>query len=312
MALMRSAAVRRSDRLGCAAMILFLGMTAGPLYLALHARLGHPLDGWAALVGALVSFVAFGMLQESVQLSRDERLARAAVRGAQLFRDGEPAVVSGTIEAAAGHEPIEAPFTGRACLAYVYNVSEPRSKDINHSAVALYVGHGCVPSEVRTPQGPLRILASPGLGEMQSRRCTDPEERRRAIAYVQSATFETLTIFQWGRISRLGRELLAECGAVRKDFQCTFSPRGIESCSFSETIIEPGAVVTVKGVYSADRRGLAPDGNDPDFFRVIPGDADSVARELRSRARWRSVAALMMVVVIYPIIWIVASHIRLP
>lgn len=298
-----SVTVGRAEWLGCAGLLAFVGLTAGSLWLLLYA-IGA---GASAVVGPLVvgvvSLVAFGMLQESVRISSDERLVRAAARGEQVLENGQPAVASGVIEPVAGQEPIDAPFTGRRCLDYRYTV-RGRAQS---TAVVFFGGIGHVPSQVRTPAGALRILGLPSLEEVEERWCERPEERERAIAYVRGVTFETLGVFDWGRVYRLGRRLFTETGPTRKDLSTGLGDPNPESCAFQEAILEPNAVVTVIGRYSAEGRGLAPDVKLPLSLPVLAGDAASVARALRARVRMRAGAALAIVALVYLGILVAAS-----
>lgn len=299
---MVTAKVGRKEWLGCGGLVLFVGATSGLLFLLLRLRLPGPVAGGLTGFGAFVSFIAYGFVQGSLNLLPARRLLSRAARGEQVLEDGQPAAVSGPIHAVEGQVPMEAPFTGRPCLAYGYTV-EPSISGKKRSV--LFGGIGSVPSEVRTTSGPLHLLGLLDLTELPVQRCLDPEDRRRAIAYMQATTFEQLDVFDWARVYQLGRRLRTETGPFRQDCRIWSTPGTGESYSYAEQCVEPRALVSVVGRYSGERRGLERDPEDDLSFVLMPGDAATAARELSRRIRWRVTAALATVAVVYAILWFV-------
>jgi hypothetical protein len=306
MSVKNPSAAAGSSYMGCLTLLVFMALTAGPFYLFVHIRFGRTVDTGATLAASFVFFIAYMWLQEIGPIRRNERLLRAIARGGQLLRDGELAAASGPIYAVAGHDPLVAPFTGRPCLAYKYSVEVPTAKQ----SKGRYGGYAYVPSEVVTPAGSIAILSMPNLEQLAERRCRDEQERRRAQAYVEATPFEELGIFDWVRIYRKARALFTEIGPARQDIHISGSPHSVDACLLKERSVEPGTLVSVVGRYSAERGGLTQDMSDPLSLKLFPGDATTVARELRTRMRLRAALALLFVVVPYAILVGVALHAR--
>ena len=112
----------------------------------------------AAMIGVLGGTFASVLAGSFIGLftgARDRAALRRAIKGDQL-RDGRLEAASGPIRPL--DAPLEGPFTGRACVAYEYDVKPPEDTKSDFAGVAL------APCAIDTPRGrptwPTRASAS--------------------------------------------------------------------------------------------------------------------------------------------------------
>ncbi len=115
------------------------------------------------------------------------------------FKDGQPAVISGRIEAK--EETLKAPFSGQDCVGYCYRVlyfdSPKRDKDMDNENEHLlkakdYEGFAFAPSAVRGSLRTANILAEPDEGlfdEAPERVITSKDDWKRAVEYFDKTDF---------------------------------------------------------------------------------------------------------------------------
>ncbi len=277
-------------------LVLFIVLTAGPLFLWARTVGGLGLAALAAAAGAITSSVVVGMVLEGVLLGERRRLFTAAAAGRPVFRDGGEAVASGPIDLVPGAESCESPFGGRSCVLYSYSAVSYHSR----RSRGVYGGLAQAPCEVWTPQGAVRLLGVPKL-ELPETRLREPEHYERARAYVAGTHFEELAFFDIPRIYRAGRELLAERESIRVDARDPLfvSPPDVQSLSLHEQVLPAGEIVTVLGIYSAARNGLVPKKDDPSFLSLNPGHAGPLARRAALAQSARFLGAPVVLVLTY-------------
>src|SRR5687767_2144533 len=108
-----------------------------------------------SVLGAFSALALFGAISNVVQAVSDKSVITRAIQG-KPFRDGKRAAAIGTLHPS-GLATITAPFSGRECVAYEYEMFElklVRHRGTTREVKNLHVsGFGMVPSHIRTPQG---------------------------------------------------------------------------------------------------------------------------------------------------------------
>ena len=214
----------------------------------------------------------------------DIRKARAEVR---LFRqalrdvprvDGQRVAVIGTIEFDGA--PLQAPFSGRECAAYWYDVFRP-VPGRSSSRHRFFFGWRIVPLAVRTPNGDVGLLASFDNPPYEAR--TEDMDYANAAEYLTATSFSPapeLGAHTWLDVE----ELRTQVPPVRADYKKNPPAPDLATLTLHESRLERGAPVCAFGVYSAAREALVPDPVAPLFaIDIKAGEPGNVLRDLRSR-----------------------------
>lgn len=279
--------------MGCLVRLALLPVIIGVTYTLLSLRQPFPsfvfpapgAEVAAPIAGFFFWFAALYLL-DLRQARANRTLAHASL--GRALRDGDEAVVYGTI--AARGPLLEAPFSGKSCVGYHYRVhhrgSQGRADQIDYEGFAL------TPSEVRGPMGSVAILAPSNkelFYELPFRPLRD-DAYDRAERYLKSVDFgDPGGLF--GDVSR--REIVEGAGSFRSDVK-SGTDRPVRSCTLDEKLVEPGAEVSIAGIYSAAGKGIAPHPNDifkP--FHIVPGGEASLDRKIRGKMRGAAISALL-------------------
>jgi hypothetical protein len=234
----------------------------------------------AMLVGSVAGLVTGGTDREA--------LKRAAA--------GEPPK-DGRLEAASGRvrplgAPLEAPFTGRACVAYEYDVKNPSAERSDFAGVAL------TPCVIDTPRGPVRILGWSMLDEFP-KALQEEIDRARGLSYLRSATFEPLGLTNV--LSFFKNLVTDQDGAIRKDMRIADGEPVLEDKRIEEKVVPVGSTVTVLGIWSEAQRGFAP-GSSGMLNRLFPVSPSSVLLDLRGSALKSFGIALALFIALHAIL----------
>lgn len=246
---------------------------------------------WLALAG-LYAYVAYGKTRELVPAvfigflggtfasmlvgsawglvtgGADRAALKRAVAGTEP-QDGRLEAASGRVRALG--PPFEAPFTGRACVAYEYDVKNPDAKRSDFAGVAL------TPCAIDTPRGSVRILGWSQLDDFP-KALKEEIDRDRGLAYLRKATFEDLALT--GVLTYFKNLVADQDGAVRKDMRIEHSEPDLQGRRIEEKIVPEGSTVTVLGVWSEAQRGFAP-GSTATLNRLFPVSPSSVLGDLK-------------------------------
>jgi Ankyrin repeats (3 copies) len=253
---------------GCAfGLVLWLGLVGVYGYVA-WGKVHEPIP--AAMVGVLGGTFAAMLVSSFVGL-----FTGAGDRGALKRAIASEPPRDGRLEAAAGSirpfgAPLHAPFTGRPCVAYEYNV---KNRDAGRSDFA---GVALAPCAVHGHQGPARILGWSVLDPFGNSG-RDEIDLARGKAYLESATFEKLSLASM--LSVLGALLADDDGSIRKDYRIAEGPPDLEGKKIEEKIVSVGAQVTILGRWSAAHGGFAPAGS-MSMNRMFPGDLPTTLRNV--------------------------------
>jgi hypothetical protein len=181
----------------------------------------HPVPSVGlAILGGFSMLALFGAISNLIQgLSDKIVLTRAA--NCKSFSDGKRAAAIGRVEPS-GLRTLTAPFSGRDCLAYEYEVYEyvtiKGAKGSSTTTKKLYCsGFGMVPSQVRTNQGEIRILGFPLIDDLPKEFIENPEDRARADAFIAQTKFHNIKKNFAGIFSEFDDLFRDADGAVRKD-----------------------------------------------------------------------------------------------
>lgn len=234
----------------------------------------------AMLVGSAAGLVTGG--------SDREALKRAAA--------GEPPK-DGRLEAASGRvrplgAPLEAPFTGRACVAYEYDVKNPAAERSDFAGVAL------TPCAIDTPRGPVRILGWSMLDEFP-KALQEEIDLARGLSYLRSAKLEPLGLVS--ALSFFKNLVTDQDGSIRKDMRIADREPDLEGKRIEEKVVPVGSTVTVLGIWSEAERGIAP-GSSAMLNRLYPVSPSSVLMDLRGSALKTFGIALVFFIALHAIL----------
>jgi hypothetical protein len=286
---------------GCLLRLALFPPIAALLYVLLSLRQPFPtfvFPAEGAEVSAPVAGFFFWFATLYLLDARQARanLALALEALAHGFRDGEKAVVYGTLEANA---PLEAPFSGERCVGYEYKVSR-RHTNMKNEQID-YQGYALARAAVRSPMGALAILAPANrelFYEVPFERLDGEEALARAQAYLEATDFgQPGGLF--GDVAT--REIVDGDGSFRVDVK-RGEPTELRECYLEQKVLRPGDAVSAAGIYSKERHGVAP---DPDSimkpFHIVPGGEAALARKIRSKRKGAFFCALLglLIVAVY-------------
>lgn len=266
---------------GCALLLgLWLVLTGLYAYVAWPKIQEILPTGMIAVLGGTFATMLVSSAMGLFTGARDRAALRRAMGGAP-FEDGRLEAVSGTVRALAA--PLEAPFTGRSCVAYEYDVKQHGADQSEFAGMAL------APSAIDGPRGTARLLGWAMLDQFPAapRQTID---RARGKAYLEGATFDRLGIANM--LSVLGELIAEDDGSMRKDFRIDAQSIDLEGRAISERVVPVGAEVTVLGRWSASRQGLAPAGT-ASMNRLFVGDLRRTSAQLRGSS-WKTFGTALL------------------
>lgn len=232
-----------------------------------------------ALLGAFSALALVGAITRVVQGVSDRSVIQRAVKN-KPFADGKQAAAIGSI-AATGMATLSAPFSGRECVAYEYEVYELTDPPDRHSAPIKKLhcsGFGMAPSAVRTMTGNVRLLGFPLLDEWPRDFIEDAAQRSQANAYLSQTKFVSMKKNLGNVFSEFDDLFRDADGDVRKDIG---DPVQIaERHLLTEVIVPAGVQVGAFGVFSQkDNALVAKTSAFP--IRLIPGNAEETEKRLQ-------------------------------
>lgn len=265
---------------GCLGALLLYAAVVVVLTAVLLAAGAHR-EGMDALVASAIggTVLTFGLLYwwGIRAVSAEARLVRQALREVPRV-DGQRVAVIGTIEFEG--VPLQAPFSGRECIAYWYEVLRARrtQSGFDHH---FFFGWRIAPLAVRTPGGDVHLLASFDKPGWETR--TEDTDYANANDYVGTTAFSPapeLGPATWGDLE----ELRTQVPPVRADYAKNPPAPDVRTLTLRESRLERGAAVCAFGRYSAAREALVPDPSAPVFaIDLRAGEPGNVLRDLRSR-----------------------------
>ena len=227
-----------------------------------------------ALFGALGLLMIVSQLKAVIFGSDDAAALKRAQQGLPL-EDGRPEAVWGPIEPLGA--TLEAPFSGRTCVAYEYDAKNASAVGADGSARpggSTIAGFALAPSVIRSSRGDVNLLGFSLLEKFPHKTFSDPASRERAVRYASSAPFTEMGLAKIGTmISAMDAAMADDDGSVRNDMRMSgSSPDDLASCTLEEKVISPGETVTAIGIWDAAKGGLVPKHRGRSaIVRVLPG-----------------------------------------
>ena len=236
---------------------------------------GHVIGSWSdiddwkvpALMAAVVTAFSYATLLAIgiVLQARRERARTAAFARGERYRDGEFAAVEGKVRAAS--EILTAPFSGRRCVAYEYQVwmgagsipGKLRDPSAGRGWAGI-AGVALAPTVIEGAHGPVRVMGWTPLARFRPQwfdgRTPDVQKRLREM--IRARKFEKMTGTRGFRlVGRLFDLQSDDDGAVRQDWcldEAALDAAG--AGDISETVVEEGARVGASGLWSDAQGGL--------------------------------------------------------
>lgn len=290
---------------GCLLRLALYPPIAAALYLLLSLRPPGPSFVFpaqdaevAAPIAGFFFWFAVLFLLDARQARENLALARSA--SSRALRDGESAVVFGTLEARG--PLLTTPFTGEECVGYLYEVyhrnANMRADQIDYEGCAL------APCAVRGPAGTFAVLAAPDK-ELFYELPFEPASGEAAYASAESYLNATPFDEPSGAFGQTRRHATSESpGCFRQDVSTGTDTR-LRSCSLRQKVLRPGETVTVAGVYRSGEQGIGPEPDDiMKPFHVTPGGEAALALRVRAKRRGAVISALLgaVVVVVYALV----------
>jgi hypothetical protein len=215
----------------------------------------HTPERWiVSAIAAAVSWMGLMLVNGSrydVRIWRAQRRARE--HGAP--EDGDLFAATGTL--AARGTPLKAPFSGRDCVGYLYEVGLPPDGD--GSSARDWFGFAYAPCEVQTPAGSVLIDSMPVLEQIDKENIESPEERQRAGAYIASTNFDRIGGADIIKLSKTVLSAHSGRGAIRRDFHVGDAETIDREMEVIEQRLEPGTLVTVTGRWDSASHAIVAD-----------------------------------------------------
>jgi len=243
----------------CSIAIVLWFVLVGAYFYALRAIPGTG-KYFAALATGTVVWMGAALVHGVRYSIRDWRARRRMARG-ERPRDGDLVAAIGPIHTT--FESLQAPFSGRPCVLYSYEIG-PQPSGEGRSARD-YVGYGMTRCGVRTPYGELALGSFPVLEHFFETEV----ERGAAAEYLANTQFEELS-----GIAGVVKSMLSvhtSAPPLRKDWKIGESMTDIGHAQVTEKILAPGDTITAFGRYVAASNAIVSDTHEKGFLRVRRG-----------------------------------------
>jgi len=260
---------------------------------------------------------AVGLLMLVVQLkavisgSPEAEVLKRAGQGLPL-EDGREEAVWGPIQPLG--TPLEAPFSGRACVAYEYDAKKPdavSSRGRRSSTGSLMTGFALAPSFIRSGRGDVHLFGFSPIDGFEEKRLEGPEALARASAWYSTTEFREMGVAKIGAMLSTFDEVMADDdGSVRVDMRMgdAASADDLAPCTLKEKVILPGETVTAIGLWDASRGGLVPKHMGKQVIvRLKPGGGEAMVAEAQKRPWGLLVFALVWAGGIHAVIFAVLA-----
>jgi hypothetical protein len=244
--------------------------------------------------GAIGFLMFFSQLKEVVFGPAGSAALKRAEKGLPL-EDGAEEAVWGPIRPLGA--PLEAPFSGRACVAYEYD-----AKPGGDEGASTMAGFGLAPSVIHSHRGDVHLLGFSMLEQWKEKRFDDPEARERATRWAASTEFREMGLAKVGAMfSALDEVMADDDGSVRMDMRTKeVTPDELAACTLKEKVILPGETVTAVGIWDAAKGGLVPRlRGKSTIVRVTPGGGAAAVVNATKRP-WGTLA--------FAIVWAGFAH----
>jgi len=277
-----------------AAIIVWIGLVGGYFY------------SIRQIPGSGKFFAAFGMgtavwiglaLLHGIRFQIADWRAKQRLARGERPHDGDLAAATGPVSA--GFESLTAPFSGRPCVLYEYDIGPP---DRGQGRPARdYVGFGMARCTVRTPYGEIGLGSYPVLESVFE----SEADRDAAEEYVANTTFEELE----------GLALVPKMLSIHKsppplkeDWQIGKPSIDVRHAVVTEKLIAPGDTVTAIGRYVAAQNAIVSDTKQKGYLRLRRGGDAMRVPAFPWNAVWSFFGGIAIVVVANLVFFYVRAH----
>lgn len=264
--------------------------------------LGPPLY-WASIGAGLCVMLSLGYAWAIKQHLGERRTLLDAMIGTPPV-DGAWVAVSGRIRSM---HSLRGPLTGEEVVAYEYKISRMERSGKSSTEVTYYDGKALVPSTIASRNGTIRLLAVPTFDIEPATFSRYQETLDRAQHYITSTPFQTRSTPKDVRVG-MEHESTDDDGNFRVDNRRSDRDIDLQGCTFEEKHIRQDETVCAFGLYSHQRGGLVPHPNWAKQTRIMRGDAQSVAHQLRKRVTRYAIGVLFFAGAAYAIVRIYAAN----
>jgi hypothetical protein len=263
----------------CLLQLLGWGIAGYAFYYYLRGLgdLGPPLY-WASIGAGLCVMLSIGYAWAIANHLGERKTLLDAVSGAPPA-DGKWVAVSGHIHSM---HSLQGPLTGEDVVAYEYKMSRMERSGKSSSQVTYFDGKALVPSTIATRNGSIRLLAVPTFDIPPATFSRYQETVERAQQYIASTPFQTRQTPKDARVG-MTEEQTDDDGNFRVDKRHTDADADLQGFTFEEKHVRQNETVCAFGLYSQQRGGLIPHPNWAKQTRIMRGDAQAVANQLRKR-----------------------------
>lgn len=296
---------------GCAiGAVVLLGLFGAYLYL-LWGKIETLPAVILALFGALGLVMVVSQLKAVIFGSGDSGALKRAEQGLPL-EDGREEAVWGPIEPLG--PPLQAPFSGRSCVAYEYDAKNPSSTDSDgdeRPGGSTLSGFALAPSVIRSSRGDVHLLGFSLLTEFPEKVMAHPEDAERAIRFAGSTEFTEMGIAKLGAMLSMMDDAMADDdGAVKKDMRMKAATAAdLAECTLTEKVIAPGETITAIGLWDAARGGLVPKHRGKSVIvRLLPGGGAAMVAHSEKRPWGLLFFSLLWAGFAHVVIWLALTR----
>jgi hypothetical protein len=276
---------------GCATVILVWAACVGLYAYLASTRLKEPVPiAIIGFLGGTFAAMLVGATTGLVSGSGDRAAVRRALAG-EPMEDGRLEAASGPVRPLGA--PMLAPFTGRPCVAYEYDV-KPHGREGQSD----FAGVALAPCVVDSARGPVKLLGWALLDAFKGA-SKDDIDRPRGAAYLATAASEPLSL---RKVLSVFSELTSDDdGSIRKDYRTGDGAVELQGKWIQEKIIAPNQPVTALGIWNAAKGGFTPSGK-ASLNRLYPRDLRDTADKLGRDARKAFITALLLFLALHAIL----------
>ena len=283
--------------LNCSVAIAVWIALAGGYFYVLRAVPGN--DKFFGAFGmATVVWIGLALIHGVRYSIADWRAKRRLARG-ERPRDGELAAAIGTVSA--GFETLRAPFTGRDCVLYEYDIGPPGVSGQGRPARD-YVGFGMARCSVRTPYGDIFLGSFPVLEQIFE----TEGDRAAAVEYVANTKFNESDSITGAVKAIFGVHRMAP--PLKTDWMLGKPSGDIQDAVVSEKIIAPGDTVTAFGRYVAASNAIVSDTKQKGFLRLRRGGDAIHVPSIPWNAIGGFFGGIAIVVIANLVFWYLRTH----
>jgi hypothetical protein len=240
------------------AVVIWIALAVGYEYLL------RDIPGAGKYFGALAMATVVGIglaIVTGVRFTLRDWSARRRMARGERPRDGDLAAATGPVHPA--FESLRAPFSGRECVLYSYEIGLPHSGEGRPARD--YVGFGMTRCAVRTPYGEFALGSFPVLEHFFETEV----DRALADEYLATTAFEQPEGVAGIVKAMFGVHTTAP--PLRKDWKIGETAAALDDAEVVEKILAPGDTITAIGRYVAASNAIMSDTKEKGFLRVRRG-----------------------------------------